>query len=461
MSVGLPRIPAVTVLMVYAGLLLLIPSQFILGPLGAPGTPANLWAMAALAWWICSTVGGLGPVRGVTSIRVAAAALAVAVLAAYANGTMSGWYAPPDIRQATDELWTLVPPAPEEVAATMTSAADRGLLAAAGWLALVLVTAEGLRGWADLERLVGWVTGLGALVGTLGIIQFVTGFDVVAYIQVPGLTANSELGGVLGRSVLNRVSSTAVHPIEFGVVMACLFPLALHRTIHHWGRPLATLPTALIGVAAFMSVSRSATLCLIVVGLVLFAGWPMRWRIRALLLAPLALVALRVAVPGLVGTIVSLFASLSEDPSVSGRTSDYGVVMHLYGQHPWLGRGLFTFVPRHYRILDNQYLMILLEIGAIGLAVFLLVMVIASACAVTTIRKGPTPRNRHLGLCLLASILAWMISFATYDAWSFPMSTGIGFLCIGMAGAAARFSRAQRREARAAVASPAAEAVGA
>ncbi len=82
---------------------------------------------------------------------------------------------------------------------------------------------------------------------------------------------------------------------------------------------------------------------------------------------PVAVVGLRLAIPGLVGTLYSLFSNLQNDPSVSGRTSDYAVVLGLFDQHAILGRGLFTFVPRYYRILDNQYLMILVELGVVGL----------------------------------------------------------------------------------------------
>ena len=141
------------------------------------------------------------------------------------------------------------------------------------------------------------MTWLGAVVAAIGVAQFFTGIDVVSYIRIPGLSLNNELGGVFDRSVLNRVSSTAVHPIEFGVAMACLFPLALHRTIHLWGRRGALAPTVLIFVGAFLSVSRSAILVLAVIGLVLFLSWPVRWRLRALILAPVAVVGMRLAIP--------------------------------------------------------------------------------------------------------------------------------------------------------------------
>lgn len=438
-----PRL-AVGFLIGYAVLLVCVPSQLVVGPLGAPGTPANLWALGGLVVWCCATLAGLNPVRGATPTRVAVALLTAAVLAAYANGTASGWYAPPNVRQATDELWTLVPASVTEITETMVTAADRGLLSFGGWMAVVLIASEGLRSWDDLELVVGWLAGLAALLAGLGLVQFVLGVDVASWIRIPGLTANSDFGGVLSRSVLNRVSGTAVHPIEFGTVLACLFPLALHHTVHRWGHRGALLPAGLVLVGSTLSVSRSAVLVLAVTFVVLLLGWPARWRLQALLLLPVVVVGLRLAIPGLVGTLISLFRNVGNDPSVSGRTDDYGVVFDLYGEHPWLGRGLFTFVPRHYRILDDQYLMVLLELGAVGLVATFVFILTASANGRCARRWAPTARSRHLGLALSASVLGSAAGMVTFDAWGFPMAAGTSFLVAGLAGAAAQLTREGR-----------------
>ncbi len=50
--------------------------------------------------------------------------LTVAVLTSYVSAMLQGWYAAPDMRQATDELWTLVPPTVDQISAKMMSAAD-------------------------------------------------------------------------------------------------------------------------------------------------------------------------------------------------------------------------------------------------------------------------------------------------------------------------------------------------
>ncbi len=210
----------------------------------------------------------------------------------------------------------------------------------------------------------------------VGILQFYTGTNLASYVHIPGLTQNSEVLRSLTRSVLTRVSSTSTHPIEFGVTVAAVFPLTLHLAFHRTRR-WELIPAFVIGVAVPLAVSRSAVLVFVVTLIVMMLYWPNAWRRRAVLIAPVAVVALRLAIPGLVGTIYSLFSSIGGDPSVTGRTSDYGVVLGLYRDHPWFGRGLFTFVPAHYRILDNQLLMLLLELGAVGLTAVILLFLIA------------------------------------------------------------------------------------
>jgi len=218
--------------------------------------------------------------------------------------------------------------------------------------------------------------------------------------------------------------------------MAAIFPLALHRTIQEWRVKRTWIPTLLIGLAIPLSVSRSAILVTGVVLLVLLSGWPAAWRRRALVIAPVVIVAMRAAVPGLVGTIVSLFTNFFNDPSITGRTDDYTVVLSLYADHPWFGRGLFTFVPRYYRILDNQFLMSLVELGLIGLIAVISFFVVGFFSARGARRRTSDPGRRNLALSLSASIAGVVLSYATFDAWGFPMAAGLTFLLVGMAGAA-------------------------
>ena len=438
------RGPAMVFVIVYCLLLLCVPSQLIVGPLGAPGSPANLWGLLALGWWTFASLGGLNPAHSWSPVRIAALVMAVGILASYAAGMTRGWSVPTGMKQATDDVLNMVPVDATMLSERTITAADRGLLSLGGWLGIVLLTTDGFRGWTDIERLVKWLAWIAAAIATIGILQFFTGLNIATYFHIPGLVANADFGAVSSRSVVRRVSSTAVHPIEFGVVLAGIFPLALHVAISHWPRKAMMIPAVLIGCAIPMSVSRSAILALLVALVILLIGWPNAWRIRALIIAPISAVIFRLMIPGLLGTILSLFTNISDDPSVEGRTEDYSPVFQLASHSLAFGRGLFTFLPQYYRILDNQFLLLLVEVGIFGSSCVVLLFVVAYLSARSARRSAPEPSRKNLALSISAGLAGVVVSYFTFDAWGFPMAAGLTFLLIGMSGAVWQAARAEK-----------------
>ena len=67
----IPDVPALAVIVVYCLLLFNLPSRLIIRQIGAPGTPANLWALTVLMWWVCFRVAGRIPVRHRNPVRAA------------------------------------------------------------------------------------------------------------------------------------------------------------------------------------------------------------------------------------------------------------------------------------------------------------------------------------------------------------------------------------------------------
>lgn len=435
------RFDAATFLIVYAFLLFLFPSQLIVPQIGSPGTPASLWAWAGLLWWLgMYAAGWLSGER--RPVRIAALGLMLAVLASYASAMARGWYAPADAHQETDEVTNLVAATAGEIQDVMIRAADRGLLTLIAWLGILLIASDALRVRSRVDRVIKGVVTFIAVMAGIGIVQYFSGLEITPFYDIPGLAVNSEFGGVGDRSVVRRVLATAVHPIEFGVVVAAALPLALHRAVHST-RKRTWVPVAILAIAIPMSVSRSAVLVAGVSALVLIASWPPAWRRRAILIAPFVAVGLRFLVPGLLGTVRSLFTNLFNDPSTQGRLDDYDVVFAIYADQPLLGRGLYTFVPEHYRIVDNQFLITLLELGLIGLIALLVFFGTGYLTAHRAYRIAADPELKHLSLALSASIAGIVVSYATFDALSFPKVAGMTFFLIGLAGTAYRLAQKQ------------------
>jgi O-antigen ligase len=405
----------------FLAVLVLIPSQLVFKPLGATGTPASMVAVGLLALWIGSYLvpgAGVGPAPG-QPVRWAFAVFVAAVLTGYVAVGL-GHLPGDDLRNA-----------------------DRALMAVAAWGGILLGTADGVRDRDRFELLIERIVQAGAVLAAIGVLQFFTGFDVSRVLHIPGLTVNEPLALINERASFRRVAGTAVHPIEFGVVLAMIFPLALYRAFHtargagvaQWGA------VTLMAVAIPMSLSRSAFLGLFAVALVLGPTWRGTRLIAAGLIAPVFTVAMQAVAPGLLGTIKSLFVGLTSDPSFQGRTEDYAVVGQFISQSPLFGRGLGTFDPARYVLLDNQYLGILIELGAFGLVALLAMFVTGIAAARSARKRSEEPAWRELCQCLASSVTVCLVSFVTFDAFAFPMASAMTFLVLGCAGTAWRISR--------------------
>ena len=160
-------------------------------------------------------------------------------------------------------------------------------------------------------------------------------------------------------------------------------------------------------VAVPMSVSRSGFLTL-AVGLGFYAvTLSPRGRFNALVLGVIGLGVFRAMVPGLLGTVRSLFLDVGTDPSIAGRTDDYAAIPALMEGHWWLGRGTGTFLPDVYFFLDNQYLGALLKGGVVGLVTFIALHVVGLGVARgVRHRTHNDPALRSEGQALAATIAA-------------------------------------------------------
>ena len=415
---------AVTFLTVVVVALVMIPAGQVVGPLGSAGRPAGLLGMVALWWWAhAHLVADSGVDRALQPVRISALLFLGAVVASYA----AAFVRPIDPLEAR--------------------AADRGLMALLGFLGALLLAADGIVDRTRLEVLLRRMVMAGAFLASLALLQFFTGVGLGTVFNIPGLQELSEIQGIQDRSTFNRVSATASHPIELGVVLGMLFPLAVHFALHS-GRRIQWVYVGLIAMAVPMSVSRSGTMALAIGALVLWLSWPAALKARSVAIAGAFVVAMRLVVPGLIGTIRSLFTSWFVDDSIKGRTSDYPLVGRYFAESPVVGRGLGTFLPDRYMFLDNQYLGLLIETGALGTVLFLGVIATGYASARGS-RRFADDRTRSLGQALAAGILAASISAATFDLFAFGMASGFLFLLIGCAGALWRLGRADRARAAA------------
>lgn len=407
------HIDAAWLVFVYVAALMFIPANLTVAALGSVGTPALLFGLLALVWWIGAqmsrTYATLSPAQ---PVRLAAVGFTLAILASY------------------------VAAAVRPIAVLELNAADRGLLLAASWLGIVLLTSDGITSIVRLEQALRLLVLAGGVVAVLGILQFYTSSPIIDFIQIPGLSQHKQIVSIFDRGGFNRVSGTATSPIEFGVVLSMLLPLALHFAFLDTHRKLLVrwIPVAAIAFAIPIAISRSALLGVFVVLVLIIPTWPKNRR-RLSYLVILGMIALvYVAIPGMLGTLTKLFTGISGDSSAESRTSSYALVWDFFVKSPLFGRGISTFLPE-YRILDNQYLLVLIELGLVGFIALIAYLVTAIVAAASSRRLSRNPRVKSLVPALIAAVIAGALSFATFDAFSFPQVSDLLFLCIAFIGA--------------------------
>lgn len=407
---------------VFLALQFLIPARKVFTGLGAAGRPSMAVAIGlGIIWvaaWLC--VDGLHANR--QPVRWLVAAFLLSTLLSFAVGHLRGL-------------------SPDEAASS-----DRRLLTIVALCTLALAVADGLRDRRMVDVVLQRLTHFAGAMAAVGAVQSLTPFDPIPYIQIPGLVNNKEALGISARGDTDfaRVASTATHYIEFGVVLAMVTPIAVHYALHSVGRGQAVRRwalTALIAAGVPFAISRSGAVALVVAVAVLACAWTWRIRLKAAVAGLLGVLAFSAVQPGRLGTIRSLFQNTENDPSVQGRIEDYAAVQGFFVERPWFGRGLGTFLPDTYILLDNEYLYLAVTGGIIAVVGFLLVMLGGWALARSIRIRGADDSTRHLGQALAAGFAVALIASGTFDSLSFPTFSGLLFLLLGTAGALWRVDR--------------------
>jgi len=411
---GQQRADGATLLCVFLLMLLIVPARLVISGLPMSITPASVAGlMLGVVWFCCQLVTTLGVAKGRNIARTA--------LFGYATRN----YLPADEAEG----------------------ADRTIVVVFAAICVGIAAVDGIKNLARLDTMLKFMTALIGVVAFIGFVQFAAGFDITKYLALPGLRPVTDDGFVLERASFRRPAGTTGHPIEFGVVCAIGVPLAAHYAYRakEAGEKSGKwwLCLMIIAAGAVVSLSRSAILGLCLAGIVLMIGWPGRRRVQGLIAAAGFLGVLKVVVPGLIGTLYSLFDSIGDDPSISGRTDDYASAGVQIAKHFLLGRGNGTYLSEKYGPLDNQYLGTLVQNGYIGLACMVFLFLGGMWAAARARALSPDPVVRDLALSLMAAQSIVALGAATFDLLWFSTGTGLTFVLVGASGALLRIAKAQ------------------
>jgi polysaccharide biosynthesis protein PslJ len=398
-------------------LLYAIPSSLRVSGLGSAGSPAMLFGILCFAWWGSEHVRARTPILRSIHLLPAALVLFVVVLAvSYVNGMLHGQ---PPLEGNT---------------------ADLGLLRLLAWAGVFLVAHDGVTSTATLLTVLRRLVLAGALLSGLGLLQFALDRPLLDWVSIPGMVTDTSFA-VIDRAGFTRPMATALHPLEFGVVATMTLPFAAVLAMHDRSRGYMARfgPVIALVSAISVSLSRSAMIGLAATVAILALGWKVRTQLAVGLLGLVTLTVIYLAVPGMASAVVDLFAVIGTDDSTVSRIDAVGVALWVTDQNLLFGRGLGTFVPQYY-ILDNQWLLLLVETGVSGMLAFLVLLGTGTYCALRARRRHADPLLRDTGQAFGAAVVGCALIMAFFDGLSFPMAAGTLFLMLGLAGAYARLS---------------------
>ncbi len=218
--------------------------------------------------------------------------------------------------------------------------------------------------------------------------------------------------------------------LPFAVVLAAVAPTTRRRLL--W-----ILAAGLIVAGAQMTERKSGVVVPAFALLTLFILRPR----QLLRLAPYGIAALVFAVamaPGMFGALEE-FGQADSQTSTAGRTADYPAIVPDVLTNPLVGRGYGTLDSIRVdetRILDNEYLGQLWQVGGLGLLAFL-AMIVTPLVVIRTVFRSDDPRRGPPALAAGAACLAFGVATALYDILSFPQAPYLFFFMAAMCTCAA------------------------
>lgn len=419
------RADGATLACLYLLALLIIPARLIVAFVPITLPPAMMVALfLGIVWFGAHLMDTMSMAKGRNAVRTAVAIFLIIHLMTFARATRR--YLP------TDEL----------------SVADSSMIRILAMVTVAIFICDAVRGRDRLDRMMRVLTACVAVVAFVGLVQFGLGIDLASYVNLPGLRLQENAYAAFeSRSIFRRPSGTVNHPIEFGLICAIAVPFAAHFLFQardrgvHTGRWVLVL--VLVGLGAMLSLSRTAIIGLVVAGLVMGIMLPRRRGVPMLAVGTTFFIGASAVVPGLFGTLSGMFSNIEDDPSVQGRTKDYDGAWKEIALHPWLGRGFGTYLPTKNPILDNQYLLTMIENGYLGLFAFAGLFLVSIYAALKARSLTKDENLRGIAACLVCASLISALGAATFDLLSFSVATGLLFVIVGASGALLRITRAE------------------
>jgi hypothetical protein len=289
---------------------------------------------------------------------------------------------------------------------------------------LFVIAASAIRP-SEIPKFTALMVGLASLTAIGVIVEYRTGFN--AFYSwggqlFPGVTPPEDIGGYdsIGRKTIVGPGS---HPLAVAMMLAVAVPFAVVgvlRSPDRRRRALYGVAAALMLGAAVATQRKTSFIVPAVALAVLFAYRP-RPMLKLIPLALVFVVMITALAPGALGGIADQLkpGAFTGVLTTKDRVSDYDAIRPEVMHHPLVGRGYESFDQKKYRILDNQYLTLLVNVGFLGLFAYLGVMLAAFVLAHRSARARD-PDRRWFGAAAAAAIAGITVGSALLDTLALP-----------------------------------------
>lgn len=276
-----------------------------------------------------------------------------------------------------------------------------------------------IRNFTILMISLGCITAIGALIEyRTGFNMFYSGIETILPTQHP-----VELHAIdsIGRK---SIVGPTVHPLAVAMMLSLLLPFALiglHVSTERRHKILYAIASGLM-IAAAVATQRKTSVVAPAVGMLVVLAYRPRAALQLVPVAALLMVVIHLAAPGALGSVKDqlLPSNLFGVLSTKDRQSDYGAIKPDVAKHPVIGRGYESYDQKKYRILDNQYLSLIIGTGILGVLAYLSIFAAICWLAHRVARSKDDPERAGFAIASIAAMASVVAGSALMDTLALP-----------------------------------------
>jgi PKD repeat protein len=277
----------------------------------------------------------------------------------------------------------------------------------------------------EVPRYAALMVVLGVIVAIAAVVEYRMHYNVFYSLwgKLLPITVPSDLDAPDSIGRLTVYGPTG-QPLELAALLAMVLPFAVMGSVDAATRRRRALYSIAIGLllAGGLATSRKTSIVAPVGAILLLVAYRPRTITRSLLSLALILgVLVHFTSPGALGSVLTQLepGHFNNVLSTTDRTARYDAVRPDLLSHLLFGRGYESYDPHKYRILDNEYLGLLITTGILGLLSYLGIFATMMTAAHRTVR-GSDPRRASLALASLGAVGVIVIASGLFDVLSFP-----------------------------------------